>query len=174
MKRIKEITYILTVGILTVTLGLTGCGTTPSSVQTNVNTSPPQVTPQPKPIFKVGDTQKISQFQLKVNSVKTTNGGQLKPSEGNRFVFVDVTIENQSDKDILVSSMAMFDLVNLDGRKSKFTISEKLDTVDGTLGAGRKITGELGYEILKNDKDFDLVFTTSHVDGSQGIVKIAI
>lgn len=182
MGNMRRITYVLTVSIiLSLALSITGCGsTTPSSVQTiNANTTtPPTTTPpvdQSKSIYKVGDTQKIGQFQLTVNSIKTTDGGQyIKPSEGDQFVFVDVTIENQGDKDSLISSMAMFDLINKDGRKSKFTIPEKMDTIDGTLGVGRKITGELGYEISNSDKDFDLVFTTSQVDGSQGVVKISL
>ncbi|GAG64650.1 unnamed protein product, partial [marine sediment metagenome] len=108
-------------------------------------------------IFEIGDTIKMGNLQFKVNSVRTSEGDEFfKPDEGNVYLFVDITIENISNEEENISSLLMFKIVDKDGRSYNIALlGEAKGSVDGSLGAGRKMTGELSYEVLKDINEFE-------------------
>ncbi|WP_207733524.1 DUF4352 domain-containing protein [Romboutsia sp. 1001285H_161024_C4] len=124
-------------------------------------------------VFNIGDTIELDKFKITVNEVKTTNGSDfIKPQEGNEFLYVDATVENISDKEQTVSSVLMFKVVDKDGRAMKQTIVENANgQLDGTIGPGRKITGEYVVEVPKDATGLELQFDSS-LAGNQVVVKL--
>ena len=124
-------------------------------------------------VFNIGDTIELDKFKITVNEVKTTNGSDfIKPQEGNEFLYVDATVENISDKEQTVSSVLMFKVVDKDGRAMKQTIVENANgQLDGTIGPGRKMTGEYVVEVPKDATGLELQFDSS-LAGNQVVVKL--
>lgn len=124
-------------------------------------------------VFNIGDTIELDKFKITVNEVKTTNGSDfIKPQEGNEFLYVDATVENISDKEQTVSSVLMFKVVDKDGRAMKQTIVENANgQLDGTIGPGRKMTGEYVVEVPKDATGLELQFDSS-LGGNQVVVKL--
>lgn len=128
--------------------------------------------------FAVGDTFKLDNIQYKVNSVRVSNGSEyVKPKNGNTFLLIDITVENQGSEDAPVSSIMSFKLVDKDGRSQEFSISALMEAkgkMDGTITPGRKVTGELGYEILKAAQTYELEIISNPINPKIGIVEIPI
>ncbi len=127
-------------------------------------------------IFEIGDTIKMGNLQFKVNSVRTSEGGEFfKPDEGNLYLYVDITIENISNEEETISSILMFKIVDKDGRSYDMAIfGDTEGSVDGSLGAGRKMTGELSYEVSKNINEFELEINPELFGTGITIVRIPI
>ena len=113
-------------------------------------------------MYAVGETFKSGNLQYKINSVRTSDGDAnlVEPLRvGYTFLLVDVTIENQGSADAEVRSMIGFKLKDKDGKRQEFSMGAALtvkDAVDGTIKAGGKMTGELGYEVLRKAQTFEL------------------
>ena len=104
-----------------------------------------------------------------------------KPADGNEFLKVDIVIKNILDKVIknildkeqTVSSVLMFKVVDKDGRECKQEIfADSNGTLDGQVGAERKITEEYTVKVPKNSKGLELEFNSSFIDNKQVIVKL--
>lgn len=124
--------------------------------------------------FKVGDTVKINDFNVRVNKVSKSNGGEfIKPEKGNEYLKIDITLENISDEPQAVSSMLMFKVVDKDGRSynQAFTENQK-GQLDGELGKGRKMTGEYVVEVPKGAKGLELEFDSSLISTGQVVVNL--
>lgn len=131
---------------------------------------------EPK-IFKVGDAVQLKDFKITVNKVYTVAGDEFsKPQEGNEFLAVDCTVENTSDKEQAVSSMMMFKVVDKDGRACEYSLlgqtAAKAGQLDGTIGAGRKLTGVYVVEVPKGKKGLELVFEGALLTKGQVIVEL--
>lgn len=108
--------------------------------------------------YKIGDSAKSGNLIFTVNSARIDEGDEfIKPDEGNIYYIVDVTVENTGDKTETVSSLLMFKLFDSDGYNYTSTIGpDTKGQVDGDLSAGRKLRGELVFEIPKNAKGLEL------------------
>jgi len=131
-------------------------------------------------ITAVGEGIQTKNFKVSVESLtKPKSDNQfIAPEEGKEFVSVGVLIENISEKDYTVSSMLMFNAYQ-DG----FSINEDITahaikgqekTMDGALAAGKKIKGNLIYQVPKDWKeleiDVDLTVLSLSNDGEVKIV----
>jgi len=110
----------------------------------------------------VGETFTMGNLKYKINSVRTSDGDVnlvKAPRVGNTFLLMDVTIENLGSTDAEIRSMIGFKLKDKDGKRQEVSMGVALavkDSIDGTIKAGEKITGELGYEVLKEAQTFGL------------------
>ncbi|WP_162523598.1 DUF4352 domain-containing protein [Calorimonas adulescens] len=124
--------------------------------------------------FKIGDVISIGDYVLTVNGTRTSNGDDfLKPDEGNTWYIIDATVENKSDKPVNVSSLLMFKLS--DGEGYSYDQAFGADTkgsLDGELAPGRKMRGELAYEIPKDASGLELIFDADVWGSGQAIVKL--
>ncbi|EGT0001093.1 DUF4352 domain-containing protein [Clostridium perfringens] len=148
----------------------TGCGNdTPTKVE-----SQKQEQQNKTETFKVGDTVKTKDFNITVNKVTTSDGGEfIKPQDGNEFLKVDITVENISDKSQNVSSVMMFKVVDKDGRSYDQSFTENQNgQLDGEVGAGRKMSGEYIVEVPKGSTGLQLEFNSSLLSGGQVIVDL--
>jgi len=173
MKKLFQLLAMLT---LASTI-LVGCGSTApvEKVDASKSNTTPVAAKGPE-IFKVGDSFKSSDMQFTINGVRTAAKGSneyMKPTEGNKWVYVDVTVANIGDKQGLVSSMLMFNLKGKDGTKFNWTIADGAKgSVDGNLVVGGKIKGELTYEVPIAVNEFDFEVQGS-MTGQVAVVSIA-
>jgi len=173
----KKIMYLLSIGLM---VTLLGCGAAPVAKDTSPVVPVTKAETPPSPTQKkanaVGDTFKLGDLQYKINSVRVSAGGDYgKPKDGNTFLLIDTTVENQGTEDAIVSSMMSFKLVNKEGRSQDYSISALMGAngkMDGTLAAGRKITGELGYEVSKTAQTYELEIISDQINSEIGIVEI--
>ena len=123
--------------------------------------------------FKIGDVIELDDFRVTVNGIRTSNGSQfIKPSEGNEYLYIDATVENISNEQQVVSSMIMFKVVDQDGRAMNQSIVDDANgQLYGTIGAGRKISGEYVVEVPTGATGLELQFDSSLI-GNQIIVTL--
>lgn len=126
----------------------------------------------------VGETFKMGNFQYKVNSVRTLEANEVKPPrDGNTFLLVGLTVENQGRTDAEIRSSLGFKLKDKDGRRHDFSLGADLavkDALDGTIPAGGTMTGELGYEVVKGMQTFELAVIPDPLSSKAKIATIKI
>lgn len=125
--------------------------------------------------FKVGDTVKLNDYTVKVNKasvIKSTNEF-ITPKAGMEFFAVDCTIVNTSATEQTISSIMMFKVVDKDGRSCEYAMTaEGGGQLDGTIDAGRKMTGVYTVQAPKGAKGLELEFDASLISSGQVIVKL--
>ena len=114
-------------------------------------------------VYSVGETFMLGNLQYKINSVRILDGdtSKVKPLRDDyTFLLVDLTIANHGCIDAEVRSPIGFKLKNKDGQRQSTSLRAAALAVkgamDGTITAGGKLTGELGYEVLKGTQPFEL------------------
>ncbi len=104
--------------------------------------------------FTTGDVIQASEFKLTIESFKKVKGDEYnKPEDGKEFVQIVLLAENTSDSEVSFSSMIMFDAY-VDDLAMNESISaqiadDSIKTMDGTIAAGKKLRGQLAYEVPK-------------------------
>lgn len=114
-----------------------------------------------EPVFTVGDTAAMDDIYVTLVEVHEFDGKYLEPEEGNTFVAFELLIENKSDEDIVVSSLMCFEAYFDDFSKDISLGAETesgMDTLDGTVAAGKKMTGAIAYEVPKDWQAAELHF----------------
>ena len=99
----------------------------------------------------------------------------IQPDEGNRYLLIDATVENKSDEGKTISSMMMFSVYDDEYRSADVAggaLSEIEGQLDGDLGAGRKMRGELPFEVPADSESFELVFEPDFLGFGQAIYEI--
>jgi hypothetical protein len=98
--------------------------------------------------FTVGDTVQMGNLVMTLHSVRWDEGGEfMSPDEGMRWLVADIEIENEADSATSISSLLMFDLVDQDNRKRDIAfMADTEGSLDGELGAGRSLRGDLRYQ----------------------------
>lgn len=134
--------------------------TTDLDTQGAANNSPE---PEQPSVFTVGDTVALNDINVTLVSVTENNGGNyMTPSNGKVFVVCEFEIENNSGKDIAVSSMLSFDAY-VDDYATGMNLSAMLSTdktqLDGTVASGKKMNGVIGYEVSPEWSKIEINFT---------------
>lgn len=178
----SQIQYCLIVLLVPMMIFLLGAG----ALTTQARTNSPQFEAQQtsaitqQKTYVLGETFKMGNLQYKINSVRTLDGEGIEvklPREGNTFLLVDVTIENLGSIDVEVRSMIGFKLRDQAGKRQTSSIGAILavkDTLDGTIRAGEKMTGELGYEVLKGAQTFKLTVIRDPLNSKTEIATVQI
>lgn len=147
-----------------------GCGPTLEAEKTTPGTTTP-----PGETFAVGDTVSISNYRITVNKARTSTGTEFfKPASGYVWLIVECMLENTHATDPLaVSSLMMFELVDKDGRAMEGAfLADTKGKLDGELGAGRKMTGEIAWEVPVGTKGLELLFKPELFQAGQAIFKL--
>ena len=121
--------------------------------------------------FGVGETAELNGISVKFDSCTESNGSQFNtPDDGNVFLLCEFSIDNQSDKDIAVSSIASFNAY-VDDYSTNLSISATITTdktqLDGAIAAGKKMTGGVAYEVPKDWREIDIRFTPDFWSGNE-------
>src|SRR5690606_19037758 len=105
---------------------------------------------------------------IKLNKVRKSKREDFLNPKQDMFLYVSVTVENESDRQITVSSLVNFELADQEGVRYNVTLSTKAKgQVDGTLSPGQELTGELVFDVPKSDS-YDLIYKNLF-SGSQTI-----
>lgn len=86
----------------------------------------------------------------------------LTPSDGKVFIVFEFEIENNSSRDIAVSSIMSFEAY-VDDYSTNINLSAMLSTdktqLDGTIAPGKKMNGVIGYEVNSDWSKIEIRFT---------------
>lgn len=113
--------------------------------------------------FYVGDVVSLNNIEVTFVSCTESNGKQyLEPEDGNVFLICEFSIDNKSEKDIAVSSLVSFEAYVDDYSTTLSftgTVSTDKQQLDGSIAAGKKMNGVVGYEVPKDWKELEIRFT---------------
>jgi len=156
---------------------LVGCASevTPAKVEAP---SPEAAAAEAQPVtietYKVGDTVSIGDVKITLNGARFSKGSEyFKPEAGEKWLTINATIENQSSEAFASSSIMMFSLYDEDDYSADlaFTNDEK-GSLDGEIGAGRKIRGEMSYSVSEGQTQWELIFEPNVFGTGQAIFVI--
>lgn len=128
-------------------------------------------------VYGVGETIEVDGLKITVNSSQDTDEvDQFNDSsdldEGNTYNILDITVENDTDKDVTISSLMSFEIKDENGRKGSYVMSIRDNgKMDGTVLPGDKLSGELVYQVPRNG-ELNLYFTTSGFGGKTVKIKV--
>lgn len=158
------ITVITIIGIIAI---IVGSGDTPekvgehnSSALSTSSASPSA--PSEQTVFGVGDIVEMNDIKVTFVSCTESNGTRYySPADGNVYVFCEFIIENDSTADIAVSSLLSFSAY-VDDYATTMSLTGTLAAdngqLDGTIAAGKKMSGTIGYEVQKDWEEIEVRF----------------
>ena len=155
----KKIASVLT-GLVLV-FGLSGCafqnlGTfdDKESSSNEENSSPSTKT--------LGDTIIGEDYSITLNGARYSTVGLLGSEPTNdKYLVLDVTIENNSTEELSVSTLLMMELQGSDSRRYDIAIfAETVSPLDGTVAPQGQISGEVAFDVKELDS-----YTFSYKNG---------
>ena len=120
--------------------------------------------------FYVGETAELKGVSVTlVNVTESTGSAYNTPTDGNVFVLCEFEIENNFDKEITVSSMMSFEAY-CDDYACSYSITALMEKgnknqLDGTVAAGKKFNGVIGYEVPTDWSELEIRFTPNFWSG---------
>ena len=124
----------------------------------------------------IGETKESGDFTVTVLSIVTSAGSEFfKPEAGNTFVFIRVTVKNNSSETQAVSSILHFG-DRVDGEVTDWSLSAGAavstlggSTLDGDVAAGGTMDGYYYIEAPIGSKTVELSFNPGFLDTSHMI-----
>ncbi|OAB43373.1 DUF4352 domain-containing protein [Paenibacillus glacialis] len=118
-------------------------------------------------VFKPGDAVTFNDLIITLNSAKDHKGNDFqKPADGKVFKVVDVTIENKGTKEAPISSIINTSMVDSDGYKYTIALATFVENqLDGSVPAGRKLRGQVAFEIPKDAPGLEFIFSDPFTKG---------
>lgn len=122
--------------------------------------------------FSVGEIAELKNVKVALLGVTESEGSQFnKPGEGNVFVVCEFEIANDTQEEIVISSMLSFEGYCDDYActYSLGALMEKGDKnqLDGTVAPGKKMKGVIGYEVPTDWKELEIQFTPDVWSGKE-------
>lgn len=160
------IAVFIAIGIIGAALG----GNSPEKVgDTGAKGGNGSTAPQ-KTEFEAGDVVSLKDIEVTFVSCTESSGeGYYTPDSGNVFLFCEFAIENKSSKDISVSSIMSFEAYVDDystNMSMTGTLAADKGQMDGTVAAGKKMSGVIGYEVPADWKTLEIRFTPDFWSGN--------
>ena len=136
-------------------------GSTPSS-QNEDTSKEADSSKTEKDRFGVGESAELNDIIVTLVGVTESEGGDFNsPEDGNIFLLCDFNIENNSSEDITVSSVMCFSAY-VDDYSTSMSLSAQLASengqLDGTVAAGKKMKGSIGFEVPSDWKEIEVRF----------------
>lgn len=118
---------------------------------------------QEQETFAIGDVVEIGEMTLTVNEVTYPAGDEFnEPEPGNKFVVVDVTLENKSAEAKSISSMLQMYLKDDTGQKYDLDLMASTasggTTPDGEIAPGEKLRGQVGFQVPEDAQGLVFVY----------------
>lgn len=149
------------------------------SVTTQSNNQP-SPTPQ-QDVYKIGDKVQLGKVILTVNKVETSESGQYtKPSEGNHWVDLNLTIENTGSTQEYVTTLGQMFVIDDQNNQYQVTVTAKRlanpgsTGLDGAVIAGAKKTDWVGFEVPKTAKGLKFQYNASFYSNKKILVDLGI
>ncbi|NLU24150.1 MAG: DUF5067 domain-containing protein [Clostridiales bacterium] len=167
---------LIVIGVIAIASAIGG-GSKPKLAEDNAGSNQSQesgnttqgTATQEKTKFGVGERVDLNDIIVTLVGVSENNGSDyMTPSDGKVFVICEFEIENNSSKDIAVSSVMSFEAY-IDDYSTQTNITSMLSTdksqLDGTVAAGKKMNGVIGYEASPDWKNIEIKFTPDFWSG---------
>lgn len=125
-----------------------------SSKSINVSSNEPE-------FYSPGEVATSNGVSIELVSVTENNGSAYNtPADGNVFLLCEFEIDNQSSKDIAISSIISFEAY-CDDYSINQSIAGQLEAgnksqLDGSVASGKKMNGVIAYEVPKDWKELEL------------------
>lgn len=142
--------------VLLFSVAMTACGNTNQGTQSTGGNK--------DTVFGIGEVAQLKKVQATLLSVTERTGSDFnKPAEGKIYVLCEFEITNNSDSELAISSMLSFKAY-CDDYACSYSLGallEKGDSnqLDGTVAAGKKLKGVIGYELPVDWKEIEIHFT---------------
>lgn len=121
-------------------------------------------------IYNVGDTIQFDNLTITLTNVRVIQDDFMTPQK-DKLLAVELDIENTGDETENVSSLLQMSLMDVEGYQQDITIStESKGSLDGEIGAGRKMKGEVVFDVVESDS-YEFIFEDPFTSG-QAIWKI--
>lgn len=137
--------------------------------ETEAEKEPEQET-EKRTVFYPGETAELRGVNVTLVGVTESTGSDYNtPTEGNVFVLCEFEIANESDEEIAVSSVMSFEAY-CDDYVCNYSFTALLEKgnknqLDGTVAAGKKMNGVIGYEVPVGWKELEIHFTPDFWSG---------
>lgn len=169
------------IGLVALIIIISAAGGNDEPVKVGENTTPATTaatdSQAEKNTFTVGEIAELKDVQVSLIGVTESAGSSFNtPNEGNVFVLCEFEITNNSKEEITVSSMLSFEAY-CDDYTCSYSLGALLEKgnknqLDGTVAAGKKFRGVIGYEVAENWSELEVHFTPDFWSGKD-IVFIA-
>jgi len=123
-------------------------------------------------VFSIGDTADLDGVQVTLNTAILSHGSEyVNHKDGNVFMGLIFDINNTSDKDVAISSLASFEAycddysVNPDLIGYQCPEWDGYDQLDGSVAAGKKMFGVIAYQVPENFDKFEIAVTPDFWSG---------
>lgn len=122
----------------------------------------------------VGETVAMGELEHTLHSARFDTGGEFStPEAGTRWLVLDIEVTNNSDESEAISSMMMWTLNDSENRSAELSImADTQGSLDGELGAGRSMRGEVAYEVSADESSWELLFSPEVFGFGQAIYDI--
>lgn len=135
----------------------------PASSTSGSKAGPTETKTPEKTVFGVGEEVEMNDiFVTLVNVSESSGANYITPTDGKVFVICEFEIENNSSKEINVSSIVSFEAY-IDDYSTSLSLSAMMSAdksqLDGTVAAGKKMNGVIGYEADKDWNTIEVRFT---------------
>lgn len=179
IKKSHPVTIAILVGLILIAVAVsTGESDAPKKVDSPVSVQNPvkattqmtEASKNEKNAFLLGETAELKNVQVTLASVTESDGSAYnKPTDGNVFVLCEFEITNNSDKEINISSMMSFNAY-CDDYTCNYSLTALLEKgnknqLDGTIAAGKKFNGVIGYEVPADWNELEVHFTPDFWSG---------
>lgn len=112
-------------------------------------------------VFRVGETAELNGVQVTMTAFEESEGSDyLFPDDGNVFVLAEFKIVNNTDRELGISSMLSFEAY-ADDYALNYSLSAttlKDSQLDGSIAAGKKMKGWIGWEVPKDYESVEIQF----------------
>ncbi len=118
----------------------------------------------------------VSDIQIHLKGAYYSYGDDfIGPDKGNKWIVLDLELENFSNESISISSLMMFELIDQENYKADYALNiNQRGSLDGELGIGRKMAGEITFEVPENHHQFEFIFKPKLFGKNQAIFKIDV
>lgn len=107
----------------------------------------------------VGDTVDYHGAVITLNGVRDSDGDEyLKPQPGHTFKVVDITVKNNGQEPLVISSALSFSMTDSSDLNYTVPITDDVKMLDGTIPPGGELTGEIPYEVKQDVQGLQLSY----------------
>ena len=169
---------VIVVVVLVILLAVAGSGSTQDAApQATAEPSQPAASSpsetdaasqeeQTETTYGVGDTVESDGVEVTLVSAEENTGADyITPADGSVFVALEFEIVNNSQQDISVSSLASFEAYCDDYSVSQSltgaTLYDDKGTLDGSVAAGKRLSGAIVYEVPADWQQLEVAFAPS-------------
>jgi hypothetical protein len=165
----KIIKWVLIALVVIIVIGAIG-GKSNTSQKVGTTTNPASNTPEQTAVqsYKIGDKIQMGNIILSVNKTETSTGGQYtKPAEGNKWIDLNLTIENTGSSQEYITTMGQMFILDAENNQYQVAVTAKRLQNPGSLGldgaliAKAKKTDWVGFEVPKTAKGLKFQYNAS-------------